>query len=85
MEPSDAVKQLEYVFDANTDAVGGRCAPMYGQTFERVAEHGTGQDIATVAGELGARISDGRRPTADEANALAKDVLDRRALTDGGD
>ena len=85
MEPSDAVKQLEYVFDANTDSVGARCAPMYGRTFERVAEHGTGQDIVTVAGELGSRISDGRRPTADEADALAKEVLDRRALTDGGD
>lgn len=85
MDPSDAVKQLEYVFDANTDVVGGRCAPMYGRTFERVAEHGTGQDVVTVAGELGARISEGRRPTAAEANALAEDVLDRRALTDGGD
>lgn len=85
MEPRDAVKQLEYVFDANTDAVGARHAPMYGRTFERVAERGSGAAIAEVAGELGTRISEGGRPTAAEADELAKDVLDRRALTDGGD
>lgn len=85
MDPSDAVKQLKYVFDANTDAVGARHAPMYSRTFERVDERGTGSDIATVAGELGARISEGERPSPAEANALAEDVLDRRAYTDGGD
>lgn len=85
MDPSDAVKQLKYVFDANTDAVGARHAPMYGRTFERVAEQGTGTDITTVASELGAEISKGRRPSPSEANALAEDVLNRRALTDGGD
>lgn len=85
MDPRDAVKQLEYVFDANTNDVGVRSAKMYSQTFQRVDEEGSTGDLTTVACELGSRIRSGARPSVGEADAIANRVIDHRALTDGGD
>lgn len=86
MRPEEAVKQLEYVIDASTDEVGNRHAPMFGQTFERVASEGTGRDVATLADELGTAVREGARPGPSEANAAAERILrGDRVLTDGGE
>ena len=84
MHPEEAVKQVRYVIDASLDEEGNRTAPMYGQTFERVATEGTGQDVTVLADRIGRACRDGNRPLPAEANMLADEVLSQRTLTDGG-
>lgn len=84
MYPEEAVKQLRYVIDASIDEEGNRTAPMYGQTFERVAMEGTGQDVTVLADRLSQAVRAGDRPLPQEANRLAEDILSTRQLTDGG-
>ncbi|XVH31812.1 hypothetical protein ACNS7O_01140 [Haloferacaceae archaeon DSL9] len=85
MFPDDAVRQLEYVINASLDESGKRAAPMYGKTFERVAENGTERDVTELAGVLGDEVRNGVRPMPAEADAAAEKILqNRRAMTDGG-
>ncbi|MFW6321024.1 MAG: hypothetical protein ACOC0Z_04180 [Halohasta sp.] len=85
MQPEEAVKQVQCVTNASLSEAGGRLAPMYRPTFQRVATEGTGMDVTKLADELCAAIRAGSRPGAEEADGLAAEILDRRrALTDGG-
>ncbi|WP_313690813.1 hypothetical protein [Halorarum halobium] len=82
MRPREAVRQLEYAIDATTTDGGRRCAVTYRRTFERVADDGTGADVADLAAALGTEVRQGNRPSPVEARREADRVLG--VATDGG-
>lgn len=85
MRPEEAVKQIQCVTNASLDQDGERVAPMYRPTFRRVAAEGSGRDVTRLADQLCAEIRAGNRPTVDEAEGFATELLSRRrTLTDGG-
>ncbi len=84
MQPEEAVKQVQCVANTTLEDIGQRLAPLYGPTFRRVATKGTGTDVTLLADQLCTELRAGNRPTVDEAEGFATDVLSQRALTDGG-
>ncbi|WP_435128838.1 hypothetical protein [Halobaculum sp. D14] len=82
MRPPEAVRHIEHVIDATTTDGGRRCAAGYRAAFERVADDGTGADVAELAAELGDAVRAGSRPTPRKANRVADRVLG--VATDGG-
>lgn len=83
MRPSEAVRQIEHVIDANTTDGGRRCAAGYRPAFERVHAAGTGADVADLAAKVGADVSDGGRPNPAQAGRMADELLG--VATDGGE
>jgi len=85
MQPEDAVKQLQYVINAELDRPGAPTAAMYGPTVRRVADEGTGGDVTDLASRLCTDIQAGACPEPTAAADYATRILERRqALTDGG-
>ncbi len=85
MRPEEAVRQLEYAIDASLDEEGQRTAAGFRPTFERVADRADGEAVYTLAGRLTDAVVDGECPSPAEANVTARQLLDGRAYTDGGE
>lgn len=86
MQPDDAVRQMEYVIDANLDEVGHRNAGVYEKTFERIARQGGERDLTRFVDQLGSEVCNGGRcPNPEDANRLAEEFFSKRAATDGGE
>lgn len=81
MDPEEAVRQIAYVVDAETDEGGRRCAAGYRPVFDRVADHPEA-DVTELATALGEEIRAGSRPDP----AAAERVADRLVgvAADGG-